>query len=170
MPRRSSSGGRSRGYGGGPTRGGYYRTSSSSSRPSSPRYASSSSSQRTAVPNSHQTTMPINPQRGMGLGGALAAGMAFGGGSAIGHTLVGGLMGHRGAGPGGEVPSLQNSGQVEAGSSNQQQVQEELQQQKRNPCFEYGQRFVDCLKDNANDISRCQNVFDDLKMCERSMI
>lgn len=170
MPRRSSSGGRSRGFGGRPGGGGYYRTSSYGSRPSSsPRYSSTTS--RTAVPNSHQTTMPINPQRGMGLGGALAAGMAFGGGSAIGHSLIGGLMGHRGGSVGGEVASTPNSAQIETGTSSQQQMQQEAQQQQnRNPCYEYGQRFVDCLKDNSNDISRCQNIFDDMKMCEKSMI
>jgi hypothetical protein len=104
----------------------------------------------------------------MGLGGALAAGMAFGGGSAIGHTLIGGLMGHRGGGYGGQMTTgSQNLSPVEANTPSEQQIQQEAQ---KNPCFEFGQRFINCLKEQTNDIARCQNIFDDLKNCERTMI
>ena len=177
MPRRGSSGGRSGGYGGygggyGRSGGGYGRTSGgayrtySSSRPSStgPKNTSYQSSQRTAQPNqAHQTTIPVNPQRGMGLGGALATGMAFGGGSAIGHSLIGGLMGSRGGGHTVDGGS-QNLSSGEVTSPSEQQIQQEAM---KNPCFDFGQKFVTCLKEYSNDIARCQNIFDDMKNCER---
>jgi len=174
MPRRGSSGGRSGGYGAGYGRssGGYGRTSGgayrtySSSRPSSTASKNTSyqSSQRTGQ-QAHQTTIPINPQRGMGLGGALATGMAFGGGSAIGHSLIGGLIGSRGGGHSVETGS-QNLSSGEVTSPSEQKIEQEAM---KNPCLDFGQKFVTCLKEYSNDIARCQNIFDDLQNCERSI-
>ena len=165
MPRRSSSGRSGGGYGRSYGGGGYRTSSYSRPSSSSPRYSNSSTNQRTAMPHtSHQNTMPINQQRGMGLGGTLATGMAFGGGSAIGHTLMGGLMGNRG-GYYGEVTPAQSS-EVDSYKQQSQQVQQQ-QEINKNPCTEFAQRFVECLKTNSDDISKCQNIMEDLKMCEK---
>jgi len=161
MPRRSSSG-RSGGYGRS-TGGGYrsYNTGRASPRPN---YSNTRTTQSTTTPQSQRTSMPFVPQRGIGLGGAMATGMAFGGGSAIGHSIIGGLMGNRGGH--GEMANTQNSQntQIDPYSSSQQQ------EINKNPCFELGQKFIECLKENQSEISKCQNIMTDLNYCQKSMI
>ena len=90
--------------------------------------------------------------------------MAFGAGSEVAHQAVRGLMG--GSSHGGhaqptneQVPQQQN-----------QQNQQTQQQPQEHPCFSYNQKFVECLKNNGNDISDCQNFFNDFKSCENSWL
>ena len=145
--------------------------SSSSSRSS---YGSrNNSSSRSPQPQQRQQTQPqqtfqqqVPAQRpGMmsGIGSTIMTGMAFGAGSEIAHQAVRGIIGggHNNGGSPQEVPQ-QEVKQVE-------QVQQN-QHQQVNPCMTYNNKFVDCLKQNGNDISSCQNFFDDLKICEKNMI
>lgn len=148
------------------------RSSSSSSRSS---YGSrNNSSSRSPQPQQRQQTQPqqtfqqqVPAQRpgGMmsGIGSTIMTGMAFGAGSEIAHQAVRGIIGggHNNGGSPHEVPQ-QEVKQVE-------QVQQN-QHQQVNPCMTYNNKFIDCLKQNGNDISSCQNFFDDLKICEKNMI
>lgn len=38
-----------------------------------------------------------------------------------------------------------------------------------NPCLDANLKLVYCLKENNNDITKCQNLFDDLKVCEDNL-
>lgn len=38
-----------------------------------------------------------------------------------------------------------------------------------NPCLEPNMKFVDCLRENNNDLTKCQNLYDDLKVCENNL-
>ena len=116
-----------------------------------------------------QTTAPMQSGGGMmsGLGGMVMTGMAFGGGSAIGHSVVKSMMG------GGE--SKENLPQQN--NQQPQQIQEvensnvnQNTQQKPHPCQEFNMKFVDCLKFNDNNIANCQSYFDQMKSCEKSLI
>jgi hypothetical protein len=170
MPRRSGggrSGGGFRGSGGGLGRsggGGYRNYSTSRSSSSGPRYSR-------PVNQPHTTTMPMQ-RPGMGLGSALATGVAFGSGAALAHNIVGGMMGHR-TGHEGLVEPAYNTSQPMTGEQNnmtemnEQQAKSEPQQ---NPCMDFSTKFVQCLQANSNDIYKCQNIFDDLKVCERNLI
>ena len=97
----------------------------------------------------------------------MATGMAFGGGSAIGHSVIGGLMGNRGGN--GEMANTQNpqNTQIDPYSTSQQTAQQEI---NKNPCFDFGQKFIECLKENQSEISKCQIIMNDLNYCQKSMI
>ena len=157
MPRQGRSSGRSSGFGA--------RSSSSSSRSASPN--NYSRPQQTQPVFNAQSRPPIQAPSGggmmSGIGGTIVQGMAFGGGSEIGHQAVRAMMG--GGSHGAPQQSPQNVEQ-----NPQQQQQQQNTQQKNNPCSEYNFKFVDCLKINDNNISSCQSLFDDLKSCERSLI
>jgi hypothetical protein len=134
------------------------RSSGRSSSPnrSSNTYNTRSTAQPTAPP---RQSMPVQGQSGGmlgGIGSTIMTGMAFGGGSAIGHKVVGSLMGGSG--------HKEQQPQVEANSSNQVNNQ----QQQQNPCASFNTKFIDCLKMSNNDISMCQSIFDDLKVCQKS--
>jgi coiled-coil-helix-coiled-coil-helix domain-containing protein 2 len=113
-----------------------------------------------------QQTMPVQQQSGGmmgGLGQTLMTGMAFGAGSEIAHQAIRGVMG--GSGHGGNVQ------QVPQDNVPQQQQQSQQQSQpQESPCLKYNQKFVNCLKENGNDISDCQNFFNDFKSCEKGLI
>ena len=151
------------------------RGRSSSNGPSSRSYGSQSKpygfSSRSSYQSKPQPTYsPTPPVRspgmlgGTGLGSTIAHGMAFGGGSEVGHQLTRSMFG----GHGGQmvdyqppVDQLQTGGNVPS-----QQQQQEIQKQ-RNPCLEYNYKFIECLKGSENDIAKCQSLFDDLKACEK---
>lgn len=152
MPRGRSSSSRSSSYG---SRG-------SSSQRSSP---APQQQQRTPMPTQTAQNMPMQPQQGgmmSGLGSTLMTGMAFGAGSEIAHQAVRGIIG---GGSHGSKNDVQESGN----NVPQQQVQPQQQTYQSN-CMSYNQKFVDCLKVNGNDISDCQNFFNDLKSCEKGLI
>jgi hypothetical protein len=110
-----------------------------------------------------QSSQPVQSSGGMmgGLGGMIVQGMAFGTGSAIGHQVVRSVMG--GSSDHQENKQVQNE--------NQKQPQEVQQQQtQKQPCYDFNMKFVDCLKNYDNDISMCQQFFDDLKTCQNKMI
>jgi hypothetical protein len=96
-----------------------------------------------------------------GIGSTIVQGMAFGGGSEIGHQVVRSMMG--GSSHGSQPTENQNA-QV------QQQQQPQQTQQNQNPCSGFNMKFVECLKTSNNDISACQSTFNDLKLCQNSMI
>lgn len=139
------------------------RSSSSSSRGSG--FGGSRSASRSQSPPKMQQTptqqVPQQRTGGMmsGMGSTLMQGMAFGAGSEVAHQAVRSMMGG-------------------SGHSNQPQQQNEQPQQyeqpqqssytQQNPCIDYNQKFVDCLQKEGNEISSCQNLFNDLKSCEKS--
>ena len=41
------------------------------------------------------------------------------------------------------------------------------QQQQQNPCFDYNQQLIACMKDNSGNISMCQFNMDMLAQCEK---
>ena len=96
-----------------------------------------------------------------GLGSTLVSGMAFGAGSEVAHQAVRGLMGS-----GSDKKESSTENKVE--QSNQTKTQQ--QQQHQNICSFQNQKFVNCLKENGNDISECQNFFNDLKACEKQIL
>lgn len=164
MPRNSRSSG---GFGGRSSYGG-------SSRSASPNNYGS----RSASPNNYQQArpQPVNTQSntpmqsggGMlgGIGQTIVTGMAFGGGSEIGHQVVRGLMG----GNSHNNQPVQNHNQNQPMESNQNQNQNMTQEPKKNFCNDYNVNFINCLKMYDNNISSCQSLFDDLKSCEKSLI
>jgi hypothetical protein len=104
---------------------------------------------------------------GTGLGSTMAQGMAFGGGSEIGHQLTRSMFGGHG-GHGGQMVNYQPSeDQLQTGGKVPSQEQQQDIQKQKNPCLEYNYKFIDCLKGSENDIAKCQNMFDELKACEK---
>ena len=101
-----------------------------------------------------------------GMGGMLMSGMAFGAGSEIAHQGVRAMMGG-GSGQGG-APAEQAPAQ---GAPMQQQQQQEqyvdYSQQQVNPCQDFNLSFVQCLKQNANQIDMCQSYMNMLQQCEQ---
>lgn len=145
------------------------RSSSSSSRSSYGSRGSSSSrssspqpQQRSSMPQQNtQSSVPMQQQSGgmmSGIGSTIVTGMAFGAGSEIAHQAVRGMMGGSGHGSGhNNVSEVQNN----------DHQQNNNVQEKQNPCMSYNMKFVECLKTSGNDISDCQNFFNDLKTCEK---
>jgi hypothetical protein len=175
MPRRSSGGGRSSGGMG--KSGGFSSRSHSTSR--SPGYSSNSGYRSSASSQSYRSPYTSNPSStparpglgGMGMGSAIATGMALGGGSALGHHIVGGMLGGHGhpvtAGQDPYMPQQQYAGESRPAVTQEEAIQEQI---KSNPCFEFNTKFVECIRENSQDISRCQNIFNDLTSCEKSLI
>jgi hypothetical protein len=166
MPRRSSgrsSGyGRSRGFSGGRS----YSSSRSPNYSKSPNYKSTNYSK----PSSQPYTSQVQSRNlgGMGLGSMMATGMALGGGSALGHHIVGSMLGGHGRAQYSPSEQLNTSGPLE--NVENQPVQTENQiKQNENPCMGYNNKFIECLKDNPENISRCQVYFDDMITCEKSL-
>lgn len=155
--------------GGGRSSGGRSGSSRSSSYGSNTSRSSSmgagNRTQQAKQPTPTSTQPPMQQGGGSmlgGIGSTIVTGMAFGGGSEIGHQVVRSMMG--GKEQHGEP--VQQQPQQQQPMENQQQQP----QQKQNPCFGYNTRFIDCLKTNDNSISHCQSLFDDLKSCEKSLI
>ncbi len=168
MPRGSRGGGargRSGGFGGGARgfSGGYRGTSSRGyqGQGTTGRYSTSGAFSKPSSPK-YNTIQSQRPGMGLGLGSALATGMAFGGGSAIAHHALGRMFGQ----PYQSYPQ-QGGPQNELSRENTNQLE---QQYKANPCFEYDSKFLDCLKDNKDDISKCQVFFNDMVKCQKNFI
>lgn len=152
MPRRSSS----RSGGGG--FGGFSRSSFGSRKAYSPPRSS-----RAAIPPSRlnsSATSSQKPSMFSGLGSTMAHGFAFGAGSGIAHSAVGGLMGNRGGNA-----TEQNGSQEQPMAYGGSQV--EQQQTINNPCMNETTSFLNCLKENSNNIEACQNMMAMLKSCEQ---
>lgn len=136
------------------------RGRSSSSRGSSFSRGSSRSQSPPVQPQRPpvQQSMPQQRQGGMlsGIGSTIMTGMAFGAGSEVAHQAVRSVMG------GG------HSSQPQQYEQQPQQQAYEQPQTQQNPCLQYNNRFVECLQ-KEGEISSCQNLFDDLKTCERNM-
>lgn len=142
------------------------RSNSNSSRSSYGSRNNSRQQQQTQPTPAAQQQLPAQQQGGMmsGIGSTIMTGMAFGAGSEIAHQAVRGLMG--GSGHDKQASSLSSS----SSNVNEEEVKKGEKGEKVNPCMTYNNKFIECLKGNGNDISSCQNYFDDLKMCEKSMI
>lgn len=99
-----------------------------------------------------------------GLAGTVMTGMAFGAGSEIAHQGVRAMMGS-GSGHG-SAPVEQAPAQ---GAPVQQQQQEyvDYSQQQANPCQDFNLNFVQCLKQNSNQIDMCQSYMNMLQQCEK---
>ena len=53
----------------------------------------------------------------------------------------------------------------------QQQPMEYSQQMNSNDvCFNFNQRFNDCMRFNSNNSTICQQAYDDLKSCQNKMV
>ncbi len=176
MPRRSS--GRTGGYGGrsgGSSRTGGYSGGRSHSTSRSPGYSSASGYRSTGYasrPTSNPYTTQVQSRNlaGMGLGSMIATGMAIGGGSALGHHLVGNMLGGHGrAQYYANQPVISQPKPIQA-TENEPVIQGEGQTTQKpieNPCADYNFKFIECLRDNQDNISRCQNMFDDMLSCEK---
>ena len=160
MPRgggRSSSGGRSSGG----SSGGFFSRGPTRSAAAPPRPA--------PRPQARPAAPTAQPQSGggmmSGLGGTLMTGMAFGAGSEIAHQAVRGMMGS-GGGHGGQAPAQQQEG---APVQQQQyaEPQQQYAQEQQNPCQGFNMNFVNCLKQNSNEIGFCQDYMNMLQQCER---
>lgn len=154
--------------GGGRSSGGFGR--SSGSRSSS--YGSRSSSTHTAPPRTNvaptHSSSPMTSGGSMmgGLGSTLMTGMAFGGGSAIGHSVVRNLMGGSSGHEQNNVqPQYQNQAEYNQNNAGNTQTESKI-----NPCTDYNFKFVECLKSSDNDIAKCQSLFDELKNCEKGLM
>lgn len=104
----------------------------------------------------------------MGLGGMVATGVALGGGSALGHHIVGSMLGGHGRA---QYYPVESSPNEQLQSSQTQPLQDETNlnaKQLENPCIDYNIQFINCLKENQDNISRCQNQFTDMISCEKS--
>jgi hypothetical protein len=143
------------------------RSSNSSSRPYG--YSSSSSGYQSKPQTIYSGSSPSRSSgifgTGGGIGSTVAHGMAFGGGSEIGHHLTRSMVGGHG---GSNYPQVQqgytdiSDTGIVSQTNNQQSIQN-----RPNPCLDFNYKFVDCLKESGNDISKCQSIFDDLKACEK---
>lgn len=130
------------------------RSPSTGSRSS---YSSTARPQQQSQPTYQQSSVPVQkPSMLGGIGQTVVQGMAFGAGSEVAHQAVRSMMGG-----GSHSQQVQPQNQVE--NSNQLQ-----NTQQKNPCMDFNTKFVDCLKENGNDISSCQNFFNDLKSCEKN--
>jgi hypothetical protein len=168
MPRgRSSSRGRS--YGGGGFSRGSYSSPGRSYSPRSGSYSQSRGSTAYTRPPVSNTTSQAraSPLGGGGLGSTIAHGMAFGGGSAIAHHAIGSMMG---GGPYREKPMMEGQGGTSDPyvAGNTTPMQEDINNTKTNPCFDYSTKFVDCIR-SVDELAKCQNIFDELKQCEKNM-
>lgn len=83
--------------------------------------------------------------------GAIAEGMAFGGGSAVAHRAVDAIIGPRTV-----HHEVSQSSTTSAGS------------QEVDACANQAKAFKDCLQANANDIGKCQFYVDVLTECRKS--
>jgi len=116
----------------------------------------------------HQTPPPAHhaPQQsgGMmsGLGGALATGMAMGAGSEIAHQAIRGVMGSGSSSHGGQPAQQQ-----QAAAPVQYAQPAQYQQEQQNPCMNYNQMLLTCMKDNTSNIGMCQTSMDMLTQCEK---
>ena len=116
----------------------------------------------------HQQAHPPAPTQsggGMmsGLGGALATGMAVGAGSEIAHQAIRGIMG---SGSSGHAPAQQQAPAQGAPVQYAQPGTYQAQQQQ-NPCMDFNQSFLSCLKTYSNEINMCQHNMDSLMQCEK---
>jgi len=94
-----------------------------------------------------------------GLGGALATGAALGVGSAVGHAVVGSMMGG-----GSDHSGADNYAQAEAPAQGGYH-QDAYNQQYDDPCFDLKNTFDQCLSLNKSDITECQHYFNLFSQC-----
>lgn len=101
---------------------------------------------------------------GGGLGSTLATGMAFGAGSEIAHQAVRGMMG---SGSGHEsAPAASQGAPAPAEYQEQAGAPGAAAQPQYNPCMEFNQSLLRCMKENSETIGQCQNYMSMLKQCE----
>jgi hypothetical protein len=89
-----------------------------------------------------------------GLGGMVAQGMALGTGSALAHKAVDSVMG----GGGGHAPAA-----APEPAQHQQSMPTE------GPCAAQAKTFSECMSNNFGDMGTCQQYFDAMQACKRSM-
>ena len=98
-----------------------------------------------------------------GLMRTVATGMAFGAGSEIAHQGVKAMMG---SGSSQSAQQQQAAPEQQQAAPMQQQYAEQ-QQPAYNPCENYSQWFISCLKQNENNIASCPDYMTQLNQCER---
>jgi hypothetical protein len=157
MPRSSGRSGGGRSYGGG--------SYSGSSSPRSSAYSAYRSGTYITSPPTYQRQ--VSPVGTGGLGSTIAHGMAFGGGSALAHHAIGSMLG-RGPYASEEVTRTQESSSVTQTESGEMTQSQQNTQFKTNPCIDVNTKFIDCLKVNKDDISKCQSTFNDVLSCEKT--
>jgi hypothetical protein len=90
---------------------------------------------------------------GSGLMGTLAQGMAFGAGSEVAHQAIRSVMG----------------GNSHHSAPQMQAAPQEQTDYRQNPCQIENSNFVECLKFNNNDIAKCQEQFNAVQSCQKTM-
>jgi hypothetical protein len=83
-----------------------------------------------------------------GLGGMVAQGMAFGGGSAMAHRAIDSVF------------SSSNPPPQEA-----HQAAQQLAQAPEEPCNRQAKTFADCMSERGGDLESCRFYFDSLQSC-----
>jgi hypothetical protein len=159
MPRSS---GRS-GFGGRSSGGGSYSRSSSAGRQTG--YTANRAGTYTTSPPQSSYQRPMSPVGTGGLGSTIAHGMAFGGGSAVAHHAIGSMLGR---GPYGSREEVARREEVSSTIPSESAEPLQNTQMQTNPCIELNSKFIECLKGNKDDISKCQNVLNDVLSCEKT--
>ena len=102
-----------------------------------------------------------------GIDSTIMQGMAFGGGSAIAHRAVDGIMGPR------QIEHVQVDGNNNAAAqtnNNQMQPIDSFSSSSRGAvCVDETKQFEKCLQQNGGQLSQCQFYFDMLSQCQTSM-
>jgi len=108
---------------------------------------------------------------GSGILGGIVQGMAFGGGSAVAHRAVDGIMGprtvvHDHQGNAVEVPAGNDNAPVAAANSSWNSSTAEAD---NGTCKQDFGAFNRCMQDNAGNFNSCQFLYDVLSQCRRSV-
>jgi len=172
----SSSGGSKRFFGSSSTAS---KPAAATTRTAQPRHAPppATQSHAPAPQQTHQQPQMAQPAAGGGLlsgiGSTLVQGMAFGGGSAIAHRVVDGIVGprsmqveHVNSNSSPEVANASNS--LLTSSPNAVDSASSSVGQNSLQCGEEVQQFQQCMTVNSNDFSKCQFMFNALSSCQQA--
>jgi hypothetical protein len=116
------------------------------------RYTSKSSS---AFQGRNQSPI-YNLTNHKGMSSTMTNGVAFGTVNSLAHHTLGSFFGNRyymQTNPNGEIMSI-NRGIT-------------TNNKEANPCYEDSRRFEECIT-QVYDLTKCQNIFDELKNCEKA--
>jgi hypothetical protein len=151
-------GGRSRGGGGGGLFGGG-KGGGFFGKKKAPAQSRSKTTMPARAPKKQNQPAPMQQRQGGGLGDTLKQGMAFGAGSAIMHTVIGGA---------GRM--LTGGGGSEEGNEGvQEQAAAQVDQFEGKACGINQKRLYACLNKNDGDAAACQYFFDSLRECQDNL-
>merc|ERR1712137_748584 len=98
------------------------------------------------------------------MGGSVAQGMAFGGGSAVAHRAVDAISGPRTM----QVEHVNSEGQQQQPSqaAPQHAAQAQAAPAQAPACNDYQSQFTACMQENQSNIQQCQVYFDMFRDCQ----